>query len=324
MSSESLSAISKKILEGDRIVLSQTITLIESTLPHHIEKAQQILEELLPFTGKAIRIGVTGPPGVGKSTFIDALGSHLCQIGKKVAVLAIDPTSTISKGSILADKTRMHTLSAHSNAYIRPTSSGGTLGGVARSTRDTILLCEAAGFDIILVETVGVGQSETNIKQLVDFLLLLVLAGAGDEWQGVKRGIVEMADWILVNKADHDNTDKARAVARMYNQALHLFPPKENGWRVKADTCSALEGKGIKSTWDVIEQYARGMKASGWWDKNRKQQLAVAFHELIKELIINHILNRNDVKKKIQQAERDVIEQKVSLFRAAKQVEVYF
>lgn len=254
---------------GDRAVLARAITLVESELPRHAELAQQVLTRLLPHTGNSQRVGISGVPGVGKSTFIDALGMHLVGRGNKVAVLAIDPSSSISGGSILGDKTRMSRLAREASAYIRPSPSSGTLGGVARKTRETLLLCEAAGFDVVLVETVGVGQSETVVAELVDFYLVLMLAGAGDELQGIKRGILEVADMVAINKADGDNAPRAERARAEYRAALHLMRP---GAEPVVTTCSALEGTGIEKLWDAVVTQLSRRAASGELSRRRKEQ----------------------------------------------------
>ncbi len=254
---------------GERAMLARTITLIESEHPRHEALAQEVLTRLLPYTGSALRVGISGVPGVGKSTFIDALGMHLVGLGKRVAVLAIDPSSTVSGGSILGDKTRMARLSRESLAYIRPSPSSGTLGGVARKTRETLLLCEAAGFDVVLVETVGVGQSETVVADMVDFYLVLMLAGAGDELQGIKRGILEIADMLAINKADGDNAIRAERARSEYRAALHLMRP---GAEPEVTTCSALENTGIERVWSSIEKRLEAQRASGELEKRRRVQ----------------------------------------------------
>ena len=275
--------LAQQIIDGNRTALGQGITLLESTLPEHEEQSQELLSECLPHSGKSIRIGVTGVPGVGKSTFIESFGKLLTSQGKKVAVLAIDPTSERTHGSILGDKSRMHELAADENAFIRPSPSGGTLGGVANKTRESIILCEAAGFDIILIETVGVGQSETSVSNLVDFFLLLMLAGAGDELQGIKRGIMELADVLIITKADGDNTVKAKNAAMEYKRALHLFPAMENGWTPQVSTCSSLEHTGIAEIIDTITKFDTQMNANGWKMKNREKQNNYCLHQRIKE-----------------------------------------
>jgi len=254
---------------GERAMLARTITLIESEHPRHEALAQEVLTRLLPYTGAALRVGISGVPGVGKSTFIDALGMHLVGLGKRVAVLAIDPSSTVSGGSILGDKTRMARLSRESLAYIRPSPSSGTLGGVARKTRETLLLCEAAGFDVVLVETVGVGQSETVVADMVDFYLVLMLAGAGDELQGIKRGILEVADMLAINKADGDNAIRAERARSEYRAALHLMRP---GAEPEITTCSALENTGIERVWSSIEKRLEAQRTSGELEKRRRVQ----------------------------------------------------
>ncbi|TAL81533.1 MAG: methylmalonyl Co-A mutase-associated GTPase MeaB, partial [Bacteroidetes bacterium] len=243
------------IISGNRTILSQAITLIESSLPEHYETAQSIIEKCLPHSSKSIRIGITGVPGAGKSTFIETFGLHIISGGRKLAVLTIDPSSEHTKGSILGDKTRMEQLSTHKDAFIRPSPASGTLGGVARKTRETIILCEAAGFDTILVETVGVGQSETAVHSMVDLFLLLMLAGAGDELQGIKRGIMEMADLIAITKADGSNKPAADKARQSFQNALYLFPAKSSGWKPQVLTCSALQNNGIAELWEIIMEY---------------------------------------------------------------------
>jgi len=275
--------LSQQIIEGNRTALGQGITLLESTLPEHEKQAQDLITSCLPHSGSSIRIGVTGVPGVGKSTFIESFGKLLTSQGMKVAVLAIDPTSKRTHGSILGDKSRMHELAADEYAFIRPSPTSGTLGGVANKTRESIILCEAAGFEIILIETVGVGQSETTVSNLVDFFLLLMLAGAGDELQGIKRGIMELADALIITKADGDNLQKSKNAALEYKSALHLFPPMKNGWTPQVSTCSALENTGIDEICDTITTYDSQMNASGWKMKNREKQNIYCLHERIKE-----------------------------------------
>jgi LAO/AO transport system kinase len=271
------------ILSGDRVLLGQAITLVESHKPEHALLARQIVEACLPHSGRSIRLGVTGSPGVGKSTFIESLGSLLIDQGHKVAVLAIDPTSKQSKGSILGDKTRMSQLSARSEAFIRPSPAGESLGGVAHKTRETILLCEAAGYDVVLIETVGVGQSETAVHSMVDCFLLLLLPGAGDELQGIKRGIVEMADILAVNKADGDRTKLAREARQSYRNALHLFPPKENGWTPPVTLCSSLNQEGIGDIWAQVLEFQKTTSENGYFQRNRQQQAQYWLMEFIQE-----------------------------------------
>ncbi len=265
-------ALVSGILSGNITALSRAITLVESTSFSHIDKANKVINTCLPYANKSVRIGITGVPGVGKSTFIEAFGKHLTGLGKKVAVLAVDPSSTISHGSILGDKTRMEELVKDQNAYIRPSASGETLGGVARKTRETITLCEAAGFDTIIIETVGVGQSETAVHSMVDFFLLLKISGAGDELQGIKRGIMEMADAIVINKADGDNIRKANLAKTEFNRALHLFPAKKSGWIPTTSTCSAITHEGIPEVWKTICDFTALTKLNHYFFENEKNK----------------------------------------------------
>ncbi|WP_111671974.1 methylmalonyl Co-A mutase-associated GTPase MeaB [Algoriphagus litoralis] len=267
-----LAEFKEGIRSGNRVVLSQAITLVESTLESDQDLASELVQSLITETGKSIRIGITGVPGVGKSTFIEAFGKLLLDQGKKVAVLAIDPSSQLTKGSILGDKTRMETLSADKRAFIRPSPSGAALGGVSGRTREAMLLCEAAGFDVILVETVGVGQSETAVKNMVDFFLLLMLAGAGDELQGIKKGIMEMADALVITKADGENIEPAKKAKVAYENALHLFPLGEKHWSPKVQLASSTSGSGLREIWQRIENYESQMKGNGFWESNRAAQ----------------------------------------------------
>ena len=271
------------VLSRDRRMLAKTITLIESALAEHQPLAKDIIEHLLPHTGKAIRLGITGVPGVGKSTFIERFGMMLVQKGLRLAVLAVDPSSSRSGGSVMADKTRMETLSACEEAFIRPSPSGGTLGGVARKTRETMLICEAAGFDVIVVETVGVGQSETAVASMVDFFLVLMLAGAGDELQGIKKGILELADAVAINKADGDNIEKAKKAARAYAAALHIITPASPVWSPPVLTCSAIQGTGMKAIWGTILQHNKKMKNSGELKEKQQKQSVGWMWNLIEE-----------------------------------------
>ncbi len=273
----------KGILAGDRVLLGQAITLVESQNPAHAPLARQIVEACLPHSGRSIRIGVTGSPGVGKSTFIEALGSYLIDQGHKVAVLAIDPSSKQSKGSILGDKTRMNLLSARPEAFIRPSPAGDSLGGVAHKTRETILLCEAAGYDVVMVETVGVGQSETAVHSMADFFLLLLLPGAGDELQGIKRGIVEMADLLAVNKADGDRLQLAKEAQRSYRNALHLFPPKESNWTPPVALCSSINQEGIETIWQQVLEFQKTTTDNGYFLRHRQEQAKYWLLEFIQE-----------------------------------------
>ena len=277
----------KGVAAGDRMVLSRAITLIESNSPRHFPKAQRVLQELLPRTGKALRIGITGVPGAGKSTMIEAFGNMLCDMGHRVAVLTVDPTSSVTKGSILGDKTRMGTLSRREEAFIRPSPAGGTLGGVARKSRETMLLCEAAGYDVILIETVGVGQSETTVRSMVDFFLLVVLTGAGDELQGIKKGIMELADAIVINKADGDNRTKAQVARGENERMIEYIRPATRGWQTHAYLVSALEKTGLKELWDVIRIFENTTKENGAFQMRREGQLLDWMNSMIDEHLHN-------------------------------------
>lgn len=308
----------EEILKGNVTVLSQAITLIESNNPAHYQVAQEIIEKCLPYSDDSIRLGITGVPGVGKSTFIEAMGLHIIAQGEKLAVLAIDPSSELTKGSILGDKTRMERLAQQADAYIRPSPSAGTLGGVARKTRETIILCEAAGFKNILIETVGVGQSETAVHSMVDFFLLLMLAGAGDELQGIKRGIMEMADAITINKADGSNINKAKLARIGYQNALHLFPPTASGWEPKVLTCSAYESTGIPELWDMIKEYRQLATENGYFAHRRQEQAKYWMYESINEQLKSDFYQHPDIKGALAQTEEDVLNDKTSSFVAAK------
>lgn len=310
-----------RILEGDRFFLSRAITLLESTRKDHQDKAAKILSHCMPATGNSIRIGITGVPGVGKSTFIEAFGTYLIEDqNKRVAVLSIDPSSSKSKGSILGDKTRMAKLSNNDNAYIRPSASAGSLGGVAIKTRETILLCEAAGYDTIIVETVGVGQSETSVHSMVDFFLLLMLAGAGDELQGIKKGIMEMADLIAINKADGENLEASKKAKLEYKRALHLFPPNENEWSTDVLLCSALTNTGIGGIYDQIEAFYTQTQANGWWERKRKEQNKFWLHDCIRQLLLNRFYQNPEKINAIKLIEEKVEKGKLSPLEAAKQL----
>ena len=298
--------LAQEILKGNITALGQAITLVESTLPEDEKIAQKLLGACLLKSGNSIRIGITGVPGVGKSTFIETFGKLLTSQGKKVAVLAIDPTSERTKGSILGDKSRMHQLSSDKNAFIRPSPNSGTLGGVANKTRESIILCEAAGFDIILIETVGVGQSETTVNNLVDFFLLLMLAGAGDELQGIKRGIMELAHALVITKADGDNCQKAKNAALEYKSALHLFPAMENGWTPQVSTCSALQNTGVEQILETITKFDAQMLSSGWKIKNRKDQNNYWLHLKIKEELGNKKYNALLAEGKLKLLEKEL------------------
>jgi len=275
------------VLRGDRMILSQAITLIESNSPKHFAKAQRVLQRLLPHTGKALRVGITGVPGAGKSTIIEAFGNLLCDGGHKIAVLTIDPTSSVTKGSILGDKTRMGTLSRRVEAFIRPSPAGGTLGGVARKSRETMLMCEAAGYDVILIETVGVGQSETTVRSMVDFFMLVVLTGAGDELQGIKKGVMELADAIVINKADGDNLIKAKVARGEYERMIEFIRPATEGWQTHAYLASAVEKTGLDDLWQVIQIFKRVTTESGVFQKRRDGQLLDWMHAMIDEHLHN-------------------------------------
>ena len=308
------------IKDGDRTILSRAITLIESTRPDHKKLAQEIIEACLPETGNSIRIGITGVPGVGKSTFIESLGNHIIEKGHKLAVLTIDPSSTRTKGSILGDKTRMETLANNANAFIRPSPTAGSLGGVARKTRETIYLCEAAGYDTIFIETVGVGQSETAVHSMVDFFLLLMLAGAGDELQGIKRGIIEMADAIAINKVDSASEKQVQQALREYKNALHLYPPTQSGWSPEVTTCSALKETGIANIWDMIETYISSTQKNGFFEANRNRQVKHWMYESINSRLKETFYDDPSVKQALEQTEQDVLEGKISSFKAAQQL----
>lgn len=307
------------ILKGDRTVLAQAITLVESTREEDADLAESIIEECLSHSGVSVRVGITGVPGVGKSTFIEALGVHLTrERNEKVAVLAIDPSSQRSKGSILGDKTRMEKLASEEMAFIRPSPSGGSLGGITRGTRETMLLCEAAGFKNILIETVGVGQSETAVAGMVDFFLLLMLAGAGDELQGIKRGIMEMSDLIAINKADGANKHKAQVAKHEYESALHLFPPSETGWVPRVVTCSALKGEGIAAIWQAVLEHRQQMQGSGAFENRRQEQARQWMHDMIEQELQLRFRNDLAVKNSLEKYEQAVAEGRISSFRAAK------
>ncbi|HBS03418.1 MAG TPA: methylmalonyl Co-A mutase-associated GTPase MeaB, partial [Leptospiraceae bacterium] len=302
---------------GNRVVLSQAITLTESTRPEDQELASEVVHACLPHAGNSLRIGITGIPGVGKSTFIESFGKLLLERGHKLSVLAIDPSSERSKGSILGDKTRMEALTREQNAYIRPSPSGGSPGGVARKTRESIILCEAAGFDRILVETVGVGQGETIVHSMVDFFLLLMLPGAGDELQGMKRGIMEMADGIAITKSDSGNDKKAKIAAADYRRALELFPPADHGWKAEVILTSAVTGMGLDEVYSLLENFLDSMKENGHFDKRRKGQAVYWMNEYLGELIRNRILENRESREYRAELKERVIAGTLSPFEAA-------
>jgi len=310
-------ALISEIIRGNKIALSRAITLVESTNPEHLKKANEVINGCLPYANQSVRIGITGVPGVGKSTFIEAFGKYLTSLGKKVAVLAVDPSSSISHGSILGDKTRMEELVKDENAFIRPSASGESLGGVARKTRESIILCEACGFDTILIETVGVGQSETAVHSMVDFFLLLNLAGAGDELQGIKRGIMEMADLIVINKADGDNITKAKLAKTEYNRALHLFPMKNSGWSPKVTTCSAIQKEGIDKVWTTIEEYFQLTKENGYFNTKRANQNQYWLMETINDQLKNNFYHNPEIMQLLEENKKAVSTNEISPFAAA-------
>ena len=308
------------ILSGDRVILSRGITIVESNLESDKILAKEIIQAILPFSGNSIRIGITGVPGVGKSTFIEAFGKHLITKGHKVGILSIDPSSQRSKGSILGDKTRMEELANLENAYIRPSATGDTLGGVANKTGETMLLCEAAGYDVILIETVGVGQSETAVHGMTDFFLLLMLSGAGDELQGIKKGIMEMADMVVINKADGDNIKKSEIAQRQYQNALHIFPQSDSGWSPVVTTASAIKNIGIDTVWDEIETYKKLVDENGYFDKNRIQQQIQWMYNNINEELKQLFYGSKNIVEHLSILEKDIVSSKISPVKAAQKI----
>ena len=313
------------ILAGNITTLSQAITLIESNNPAHYAQAQEIIERCLPHAGHSVRIGITGVPGAGKSTFIEAVGNMVTSLRHKLAVLAIDPSSERSGGSILGDKTRMESISGNPDVFIRPSPSAGSLGGVARKTRETIVLCEAAGFDVIFIETVGVGQSETAVHSMVDMFMLLQISGAGDELQGIKRGIMEMADTMVITKADGENVRKAELARTQFQGALRLFPLPESGWRPKVYTCSAMAGTGLEEVWKGVEEFLDHIHANGYFQHNRNRQNKYWMYETINEALRGSFYRDPAVEARIGEYEKRVLEDRISSFVAAKELlELYF
>ena len=310
----------KGVLATDIGILSRAITLVESNLPEHEALAQELLTRLLPKTGNSIRLGITGVPGAGKSTLIEALGCQLCEQGKRVAVLAVDPSSSVNGGSILGDKTRMQNLVREPSAYIRPSPSGGSLGGVGRKSRETMLLCEAAGFDVILVETVGVGQNEITVRSMVDFFLLIMIAGAGDELQGMKKGVIEIADLLAVNKADGDNIQRAKLAGAQYSRVLHFLQPATPGWKTRCTTCSALIPETLTALWLIVEKFAAETRDSGALEKRRKHQSAEWMYAMIEEELKNQFFRNEHVRKLLPEIQKQVEDQTLPAATAVRRI----
>lgn len=305
------------VLSRDRTILSRAITLVESNAPAHMAEAQKMMQQLLPYTGRSIRLGITGVPGAGKSTLIEALGNFLCDHGHKIAVLAVDPSSTVTRGSVLGDKTRMEKLSARADAFIRPSPSGGVLGGVGRKSRETMLICEAAGFEVILVETVGVGQSEVTVRSMVDFFLLVLIAGAGDELQGIKKGIMELCDTILVNKADGDNKLRAQAARMEFVRILHYLQPATEGWTTQALACSSITGEGIPQLCEVIQDFVTRTKSTGVFERRRTLQSMEWVYSMVQEYLRSSFFNHPKIRKVLREVERGVMSGRYSPTMAA-------
>lgn len=300
------------ILNHNKTILARAITLIESNSQKHLETAQEVIRQILPQSGKAIRVGISGVPGAGKSTFIEKFGHYLLSLGHKVAVLAIDPSSSVTKGSILGDKTRMETLSREEDCFIRPSPTGGSLGGVTRKTKESILLCEAFGFDVILVETVGVGQNEVTVRDMVDFFLLLQIAGAGDELQGIKKGVIEISDAIVVNKADGDNIHKAKLAKGEYSTALHYLTPSTPGWNSRAFTCSALTGQGLPEVWSIIKRFEEITKENGFFEERRNNQIISWVNSMIREYLINSFYHNHNIKEVMPELQHNLLSGKIT------------
>jgi LAO/AO transport system kinase len=298
----------KGVLKNNKTILARAITLVESNSALHYETARKVLKQLLPHSGRSLRVGITGVPGCGKSTLIETLGGHLLKEGYRVAVLAVDPSSTVTKGSIMGDKTRMEKLSRQQNCFIRPSPSAGTLGGVTRKSRETIMICEAAGYDVILIETVGVGQSEVSVRSMVDFFLLVLIAGAGDELQGIKRGVIELADSLLINKAEGQNKNRALLAQNEYSRAIKYLKPATTGWETKVYTCSALTGEGIPEIWHLIKEFEHLTKNNGFFSKRRQGQALDWVFSMVEEYIKNDFYNNSDVNKSLSILKEKVLE----------------
>lgn len=313
------------IRSGNSNALSRAITLVESALPEHQEISQALVQKCLPYAGNSLRLGITGVPGAGKSTFIETFGSYLLGLGHRITVLAIDPSSIRSGGSILGDKTRMETLAGEKNAFIRPSPSGGTLGGVARKTRESIILCEAAGYDTVIVETVGVGQSETTVHSMVDFFLVLMIPGAGDELQGMKRGIMELADALLINKADGDNIERAERAKGEFSNALHLYPMPPSGWAPQVKTCSSIESTGIREVWEMIKAYRQHAGQNNFFTQRRTEQNSYWMYQALQEGLKNRFFNDPETRQRLDELEKLIKSDQVSSFAAASELlENYF
>lgn len=317
-------ALAAGILAGNTAMLGRAITLIESNAQRDQEPARRLIAQLLPHSGRAVRVGITGVPGAGKSSFIEAFGTYLCEKGLKVAVLAIDPSSTLSKGSVMGDKTRMEVLSGHLNAFVRPSPSGGTLGGVARKSRETMIACEAAGYDVLLIETVGVGQSETTVRSMVDIFLLLLITGAGDDLQGIKRGIMELADLLIVTKDDGDNHQRALAHQQELKMVLHYLQSPTPGWTPEVLTCSSLEGKGLAEIETQIEQFRKQQQENGQWYGRRRQQALHWVQSLVHEALIAAFETHPAVSERMPELERQVATDRIDPVSAAQQLLSYF